>query len=85
MAPVISGVSTNNSTGCMIIPAGYRKSWWKKSRWLLMVVIEFGNNNDMNVMEIITTGSAVDFGDASKVLTILEVVWHQQLVSFQTR
>ena len=62
--PVIAGVSTNNSTGCMIIPAGPTENRGGRGR---MVTYGGADSSDyrseMNVMEIATTGSAVDFGD----------------------
>ena len=62
--PVIAGVSTNNSTGCMIIPAGPREKRGPRSRGVFgggtvdpsgQVVIDFIN--------IQSLGNAIDFGD----------------------
>ena len=62
--PVISGVSTNNSTGCMIIPAGSTEKRGPRSRGVFgggtvdpsgQVVIDFIN--------IQSLGNAIDFGD----------------------
>jgi len=67
--PVIAGVSTNNSTGCMIIPAGPTEHRGGRGRMVTYGGYGPANNSDMNVIEIATTGSAVDFGDASKAAT----------------
>ena len=63
--PVIAGVSTINSTGCMKIPSGPTEFRGGRGR-----NVTYGGNgptylSSMNVMEISTAGSAVDFGDAS--------------------
>ena len=63
--PVIAGVSTINSTGCMKIPSGPTEFRGGRGR-----NVTYGGSgptylNSMNVMEISTAGSAVDFGDAS--------------------
>ena len=63
--PVIAGVSTNNSTGCMIIPAGPTEHRGGRGRNVTYGGYSPSYNSEMNVMEIATTGSAVDFGDAS--------------------
>ena len=63
--PVIAGVSTNNSTGCMIIPAGPTEHRGGRGRNVTYGGFSPSYNSEMNVMEIATTGSAVDFGDAS--------------------
>ena len=65
--PVIAGVSTNNSTGCMIIPAGPTEHRGGRGR------LVFGGGYDypspytelgtMDMVEISTLGNAVDFGD----------------------
>ena len=65
--PVISGVSTNNSTGCMIIPAGPTEHRGGRGRG----IVAGGRNNPspavaeltIDMHEIATTGNAVDFGD----------------------
>ena len=65
--PVIAGVSTNNSTGCMIIPAGPTEHRGGRGRG----IIAGGRNNPdsaaaeatIDMHEIATTGNAVDFGD----------------------
>jgi len=65
--PIIAGVSTNNSTGCMIIPAGPTEHRGGRGR------LVFGGGYDypspytelgtMDMVEISTLGNAVDFGD----------------------
>ena len=60
--PVIAGVSTNNSTGCMIIPAGPTEHRGGRGRGV------FGGGspsyvNTMNFITISTAGNAEDFGD----------------------
>ena len=68
--PVIAGVCTNNSTGCMIIPAGPTEHRGGRGRSVTYGGVFSGTyKSEMNVMEIATTGSAVDFGDASKAST----------------
>ena len=65
--PVIAGVSTNNSTGCMIIPAGPTEFRGGRGRGIVCG----GRNNPspavaevtIDMHEIATTGDAVDFGD----------------------
>ena len=65
--PVISGVSTNNSTGCMIIPAGPTEFRGGRGRGIVCG----GRDNPspavamvtIDMHEIATTGDAVDFGD----------------------
>ena len=66
--PVIAGVSTNNSTGCMIIPAGPTEHRGGRGR------LVFGGGyypsphadlGTMDFVEISTLGNAVDFGDLS--------------------
>ena len=65
--PVIAGVSTNNSTGCMIIPAGPTEHRGGRGRG----IVGGGRNNPspavaevtIDMHEIATTGDAVDFGD----------------------
>ena len=64
--PVIAGVSTNNSTGCMIIPAGPTEHRGGRGRG----IVAGGRNlpsttvqNAIDMIEIATLGNAVDFGD----------------------
>ena len=68
--PVIAGVSTNNSTGCMIIPAGPTEHRGGRGRLI------FGGGYDypspytelatMDMVEISTLGNSVDFGDMTQ-------------------
>ena len=70
--PVISGVSTNNSTGCMIIPSGPTENRGGRGRGVFAsgfsgAAPSPGNLVDtMDFIEIATTGDAVDFGDQSR-------------------
>ena len=63
--PVIAGVSTNNSTGCMIIPAGPTEHRGGRGRSVTYGGYNPSYRSEMNVLEISTTGSAIDFGNAS--------------------
>ena len=66
--PVISGVSTNNSTGCMIIPAGPTEHRGGRGRGVIGggSLIPSGTVvNTLNLITIATTGDATDFGDLS--------------------
>ena len=65
--PVIAGVSTNNSTGCMIIPAGPTENRGGRGRGVIGSGqnIPSGGVNTMNLITIATTGNATDFGDMS--------------------
>ena len=70
--PVISGVSTNNSTGCMIIPAGPTEN--RGGRGRLVFVGGFypsphANIGTLDTVEIATIGNATDFGDLTVVRT----------------
>ena len=66
--PVIAGVSTVNSTGCMTLPRGSTVDRLR-GRGLMMggggnPGSQFaGNVNTIDFIEIATTGNAVDFGD----------------------
>jgi len=67
--PVISGVSTNNSTGCMIIPAGPTERRGPRSRGIFA-----GGSGDpavskklIDFINIQSTGDALDFGDLSAI------------------
>ncbi len=67
--PVIAGVSTNNSTGCMIIPAGPTENRGGRGRGVLLG----GGNTPVTTkasefLEIATLGSAQSFGDLSQTL-----------------
>ena len=62
--PVIAGVSTVNSTGCMKIPSGPTE--FRGGRGQMVTYGGYGPstyNPELNKLEIATTGSAVDFGD----------------------
>ena len=63
--PVIAGVSTINSTGCMKIPSGPTEFRGGRGRMVTYGGYSPDYLNSMNAIEIATTGSAVDFGDAS--------------------
>tara|TARA_R100001510_G_scaffold9949_1_gene7650 strand:- start:257 stop:1315 length:1059 start_codon:yes stop_codon:yes gene_type:complete len=64
--PVIAGVSTNASSGCMIIPKGPTEH--RGGRGRAIFAGGYGNpspgeRDTMDFIEIATTGNAVDFGD----------------------
>ena len=65
--PVIAGVSTNNSTGCMIIPAGPTEFRGGRGRGIF-----FGGDpadpGNMTLVEIATTGNGSDFGNLANNL-----------------
>mgnify|MGYP001201381635 CR=1 FL=1 len=61
--PVIAGVSTNNSTGCMIIPAGPTEHRGGRGRAIFGSGATPTSVNVMDSVEIATIGNAVDFGD----------------------
>ena len=65
--PVISGVSTNNSTGCMIIPAGPTEHRGGRGRGVVAGGRDSSNPavDTMDLIEITTAGNAVDFGNLS--------------------
>jgi len=65
--PVISGVSTNNSTGCMIIPAGPTEFRGGRGRGVVAGGKAPSNPalDTMDLIEITTAGNAVDFGNLS--------------------
>ena len=70
--PIISGVSTINSTGCMKIPSG--PTGHRGGRGRLVFVGGFypsphANIGTLDTVEIATKGDAVDFGDLSVVRT----------------
>ena len=70
--PVIAGISTNKSTGCMIIPAGPTENRGGRGRNITYggaVPYPLAYKSDMNTMDIATLGSAVEFGDGSKANT----------------
>ena len=62
--PVISGVSTNNSTGCMIIPAGPTEHRGGRGRGVVMGGRAHPTAySSIDLVEIATTGNTTDFGD----------------------
>ena len=64
--PIISGVSTNNSTGCMIIPAGPTEHRGGRGRLVFgggYYPSPHANLGTMDFVEIATLGNAVDFGN----------------------
>ena len=62
--PVISGVSTNNSTGCMIIPAGPREKRGPRSRGVFGGgTVDPSNQDVIDFINIQSLGNAIDFGD----------------------
>ena len=66
--PVIAGVSTNNSTGCMIIPAGPTEHRGGRGRGVLgpgSAIPGPAVFTTQNYIEIATIGNAQDFGDLS--------------------
>ena len=65
--PVIAGVSTNNSTGCMIIPAGPTEHRGGRGRAVFAGGMTPSVVDTMDKVEIATTGNAVDFGNMSAV------------------
>ena len=68
--PVISGVSTNNSTGCMIIPVGPTEHRGGRGRGIVAGGRDNPNTGavreSIDMHEIATTGNAVDFGDLAQ-------------------
>ena len=65
--PVIAGVSTNASSGCMILPKGPTEHRGGRGRG----IIAGGRNHpttfaDIDMIEIATAGNATDFGDLAK-------------------
>ena len=64
--PVIAGVSTNNSTGCMIIPAGPTEHRGGRGRAIAAGGrVSPSNQTTIDFVEIATTGDATDFGNMS--------------------
>ena len=65
--PVIAGVSTNNSTGCMIIPAGPTEHRGGRGRGIF-----FGGDpadpGNMTLVEIASTGNGTSFGNLANNL-----------------
>ena len=67
--PVIAGVSTNNSTGCMIIPAGPTEHRGGRGRGVVAGGRDASNPHvdTMDLIEIVTAGNATDFGNLTAV------------------
>ena len=64
--PVIAGVSTNNSTGCMIIPAGPTEHRGGRGRAIFNGGYEVpSNTSEIQTVEIATLGNATNFGNLS--------------------
>ena len=65
--PIIAGVSTVNSTGCMKIPSGPTEFRGGRGRGVIGSgqLIPSGAVNTINLITIATTGNAIDFGDMS--------------------
>ena len=62
--PVISGVSTNNSTGCMIIPAGSTERRGPRSRGVFGGgTVDPSNQDVIDFINIQSLGNAIDFGN----------------------
>ena len=61
--PVIAGVSTNNSTGCMIIPAGPTEHRGGRGRGIIAGGNTPSNTDTMTRIQISTAGNSVDFGN----------------------
>ena len=66
--PVIAGVSTVNSTGCMKIPSGPTEFRGGRGRGVIgggSLIPSSTAVNTLNLITIATTGDATDFGDLS--------------------
>ena len=64
--PVIAGVSTNNSTGCMIIPVGPSEHRGGRGRGVFGTGYNNAPNSSLNSLQYVTiasTGNTQDFGD----------------------
>ena len=64
--PVIAGVSTVNSTGCMKIPSGPTENRGGRDKGVFAGGYSPGYVNRMEFITISTTGAASDFGDLPK-------------------
>jgi hypothetical protein len=65
--PVISGVSTNNSTGCMIIPAGptsYRGGFRSRGIFVSGRADPAADGKVLDFINITSTGNAVSYGES---------------------
>ena len=61
--PVISGVSTNASSGCMILPKGPTSYRGGRGRGIFAHGYEPNSVRNIDAIEIASTGNAVDWGD----------------------
>ena len=65
--PVIAGVSTNNSTGCMIIPAGptsYRGGFRSRGIFVSGRADPAADGKVLDFINITSTGNAVSYGES---------------------
>ena len=62
---VMAGVTTVSSTGSMRIPSGPTEYRGGRGRGVIFGGYHPGYNNEINYIEIATTGNATDFGDCS--------------------
>ena len=69
--PVIAGVSTVNSTGCMKIPSGPTEFRGGRGRGVFAGAANPASQNVMDFVEIATTGDATDFGDLATIWYLL--------------
>ena len=69
--PVIAGVSTVNSTGCMKIPSGPTEFRGGRGRGVFAGAANPATQNVMDFVEIATTGDATDFGDLATIWYLL--------------
>ena len=71
--PVIAGVSTNNSTGCMIIPAGPTEHRGGRGRAVFSGGYKYSSpyniGNVMQFVQISTLGNTADFGDTTALVS----------------
>ena len=67
--PVIAGVSTVNSTGCMKIPSGPTEFRGGRGRAIFCGGYTPSIVNTIDTVEIATTGDAADFGDLPSIVS----------------
>ena len=66
--PVVAGVSTNNSTGCMIIPAGSTEKRGPRSRGIFAGgTVDPSGKDEIDFINIQSNGNAIDFGNLSTI------------------
>ena len=70
--PVIAGVSTVNSTGCMKIPSGPTENRGGRGRAIFCGGYTPSIVNTIDTVEIATTGNATDFGDLTQKRRFLQ-------------